>query len=104
MWTLCDSGLSPHLDKFNLGISHLGKRSVSQIRTGKQPTNQPVKDKPTKQPMKQQHLNRFVMGVKTILGTSSESLTYFIVIKMARSLRGRKSKKTREVMQVVPIF
>lgn len=48
MWTLCDSGLSPHLDKFNLGISHLGKRSVSQIRTGKQPTNQPVKDKPTK--------------------------------------------------------
>lgn len=49
-------------------------------------------------------MNRFVMGVKTILGTSSESLTYFIVIKMARSLRGRKSKKTREVMQVVPIF
>lgn len=49
----------------------------------------------------QQHLNRFVMGGKTFLGMSSETLTYFI--KTARSLRGRKNKKAREEMQVVPI-
>lgn len=41
MWNLCDSGVSLHLAKFILGISHLGERSVSQTRTEKQPTNQP---------------------------------------------------------------